>query len=223
MRVTLDTANFNKEMNNIVQYSFGFLDGAQRGKKQFLNNLGKETLEILKKYIDSNARVSPQTLHHVYEWYRVGSPSARLFDLDYTVSNLGLSINATLTQSSSVQNGSSTPFYNKAKIMESGMPVTIRPKKAKVLSFNVDGEDIFTQGPVLVENPGGQTQNGFEKVFDSFMTKYFTQSFLKNSGILDNINNPITYKQNLSAGKKIGKSKGIQVGYRWIANVKVGA
>lgn len=223
MRVSLDTSNFNKEMNNIVQYSFGFLDGAQRGKKAFLNNLGKETIEILKKYIDSNARVSPQTLHHVYEWYRVGSPSARLFDIDYTISNLGLSVNGTLTQSSSIQNGSSVPFYNKAKIMENGIPVVIKPKKASVLTFTVDGEDVFTKGPVLVDNPGGQTQREFEKVFDSFMTKYFTQSFLKNSGILDNINNPVSYKKNLSAGKKIGRNKGLEVGYRWIANVKVGA
>ena len=32
-------------------------------------------------YVDSQARVNPKSLHHVYEWKKVGVPSARLFDL----------------------------------------------------------------------------------------------------------------------------------------------
>ena len=35
MIVRTNTASFNKEMNNIVQYAFGFLDGVQKGKKGF--------------------------------------------------------------------------------------------------------------------------------------------------------------------------------------------
>lgn len=223
MRITLDSSRFQKEMNNIIDYSIGFLEGAQRGKKNFLNALGKETVEILKEYIDSNARLNPQTLHHVYEWYRTGSPAARLFDIDYTVSNLGLSIKSTFKQSSSIQNGSRIPFYNKAAIMENGIPVTIKPKKAQALRFEIDGEEVFTKSPVVVQNPGGRVEGGFERVFDTFMSRYFTQAFLMSSGILDNIKNPIVYKQNLNAGKQSGRIKGIDVGYRWISNVKVGA
>ena len=210
-------------MDNIVKYSFGFLEGAQRGKSKFLGILGKETIEVLKQYIDSNARINPNTLHHVYEWYKTGSPNARLFDITYTVSGLGLSIKSTFSQSSSVQNGSNTPFYNKAKIMEMGTPVTIRPRVAKALRFEIDGEEIFSKSPVKVNNPGGDAKGQFEKVFNIFMSTYFRQSFLKNSGILENIKNPIVYKKNLFAGKNMGKSKGVQVGYRWITNVKVGA
>lgn len=223
MIVTLDNKMFKKEMDNILQYSFGFLEGAQKGKTKFLDSLGKETIEVLKQFIDSNARMSPDTLHHVYEWYRTGSPAARLFDIDYTVSNLGLSLKSTFRQSSSVQNGSNVPFYNKANIMENGIPVTIRPKKAKALRFEIDGEEVFSKSPVTVNNPGGNTKNSFERVFDLFMSRYFTQSFLKNSGLLDNIKNPVAYKKNLSSGKKFGKNSGIQTGYRWITNVKVGA
>lgn len=222
MIVTLDNKMFKREMDNIIKYSFGFLDGAQRGKKNFLNVLGKETIEVLKEYVDSNARLNPQTLHHVYEWYRTGSPAARLFDFDYTVSNVGLSIKSTFSQSTSIQNGSRVPFYNKARIMEDGIPVTIRPKKAEALRFEIDGEEIFTKSPIIVRNPGGQTRNGFEHVFDTFMSKYFKQSFLKNSGILDHIQNPVAYKKNLNAGKQTGRSKGIETGYRWISNIKVG-
>lgn len=223
MRVSLDSRKFEREMNNIIQYSFGFLDGAQKGKNKFLDMLGKETIEVLKEYIDSSARVNPSTLHHVYEWYRVGSPAARLFDINYSVSGLGLSIKSTFRQSSSIQNGSSTPFYNKARIMEDGIPVTIRPKRAQALRFEIDGEEIFSKSPVTVNNPGGNTQNKFERVFDTFMSRYFTQSFLRNSGLLDNIKNPTAYKKNLQSGKQFGKNAGIQTGYRWITNLRVGA
>ena len=47
MIVRTNTASFNKEMNNIVQYAFGFLDGAQKGKAIFLKNLGIETIEAM--------------------------------------------------------------------------------------------------------------------------------------------------------------------------------
>jgi hypothetical protein len=223
MRVTVNTKKFEQDMNNIVKYSFGFLEGAQKGKVKFLEFLGKETIEVLKQYIDSNARTNPNALHHVYEWYKVGSPDARLFDINYTVSGLGLSLKSTFRQSSSIQNGSPTPFYNKARIMEDGVPVTIKPKRSDVLVFESNGQEVFTKKPITVMNPGGNTANQFEQIFDTFMLKYFKQSFLKNSGLLEHIKTPVTYKRNLSAGKKVGRTKGVQVGYRWITNVKVGA
>lgn len=223
MKVTLNSKQFEKEMNNIINYSIGFLDGAKNGKTIFLDKLGKQTINVLKEYIDTNARVNPQTLHHIYEWYRVGSPSARLYDINYTVSNIGLSLKSTFKQSSSVQNGSRTPFYDKARIMENGISVTIKPKNAQALRFMDGGEEVFTKGTVTVTNPGGQTQNQFEKTFNEFMTKYFTQSFLRNSGILDYIKNPIVYKQDIAQGKKYGRSKGLNTGFKWITNMKVGA
>lgn len=35
MKVTTNTSSFTKQMNNIVEYSMGFLEGAQNGKKSF--------------------------------------------------------------------------------------------------------------------------------------------------------------------------------------------
>jgi hypothetical protein len=221
MIVKLDDKQFNKMMKNIIDYSFGFIDGVNRGKNKFLQSLGLETIEALKLYVDSNARVDPATLHHVYEWYKVGSPEARLFDFDYTVSKIGLSFNANFSQSKSVQAGSSEPFYNKAKIMELGSPITIKPKRAEALRFEVDGEIVYTKNEVLINNPGGKSEGGFEKVFDSFFSKYFTQAFLKNSGILQSFDNPVAYKKNFASGAKGGRSTGIQTGYRWVANVGV--
>ncbi len=224
MRAVFTSNQFKKDMNNIIDYSIGFLDGVQRGKTIFLKTIGLETVEVMKEFIDSNARVNPEMLHHVYEWYQTGSPSARLYDISYTTSNLGLSFRSSFSQSVSVKNGSRTPFYNKARIMEDGIPVTIRPKTAQVLSFEENGETVFTKGPVEILNPGGtEVQGGFERVFDMFFNRYFSQAFLRVSGVAKYLENPNVYKKNIQAGKKMGRSKGISTGYRWIANAGVGA
>ena len=217
MKITFDSKNLFNDLNNLAEYSIGFLDGIKLGENNFLDNLGHSTIELMKNYIDSNARVQPQTLHHVYEWYQAGSPEARLFDLEYVVKGSGLSFNYTFSQSRSFANGAKEPFYDKAQIMESGTPVVIKPKNAKVLSFNDDGIQVFTKNPVIVVNPGGDGVSGsFEITLDEFFNRYFQQSYLYVSGVLEYLQNPITYKQNLSAGVKQGKSVGIQVGYEWM-------
>lgn len=220
--IVVNSSDFSKDMRKLIEYSTGYLDGVKLGKTKFLNNLGVGTIEAMKEFIDSYARVNPEMLHHVYEWDMTGSPNARLFDLDYTVSNLGLSFKSEFRQSVSVKNGSTVPFYDKARIMEQGIPVVIRPKRAKALAFTDDGEEIFTKQPVTVENPGGEAvQGGFERAIDSFFNNYFSQAFLRSSGILDYLEKPTLYKKNLRAGMKQGRSKGIDTGYRWIANAKV--
>ena len=218
-----NTKQFEKQINNIVNYSFGFLDGVQKGKTLFLKNLGQGVIQAMGAYIDVSARGNPQALHHVYEWYQTGSPQARLFDLDYTVSNLGLSIRSTFRQSKTLKKDSNTPFYNKAKIMEEGIPVTITPKRSSVLVFNEGGETIFTKNSVTVTNPGGEyVQGSFENIMDEFMLRYFKQSFLRASGIYDYISRPTVFKKNVKAGSRLGRSKGIDTGYKWIINAKIG-
>lgn len=222
MRVSLATNSLEKTLINVVNYSFGFLDGVQRGKKVFLDNLGKGLIYVLGQYIDVEARSNSLALHHVYEWYRAGSPESRLFDLQYSVSNVGLSINSTFKQSSTVKADSSKPFYDKARIMEKGIPVVIKPKGNKPLRFYEGGNTVFVKKPITVRNPGGEeVQGSFERIFDEFMQKYFTQAFLKSSGIFDYINKPVAYKKNIAAGAKQGRSKGLSTGFKWIANAKI--
>lgn len=212
---------FGKELDNIVQYSMGFLDGVLLGKNQMLKNLGHPIIEMLKQYIDSQARVDPQLLHHVYEWNEVGNPDARLYDIEYVVSGLGLSFKSSFSQSKSIKDGSNVPFYDKAKIMEDGIPVTIKPKN-KVLVFEDNGESVFTSKPVTIENPGGdQVEGSFQRVFDSFFNNYFSQSFLKISGIYDYLRDPKIYKSNLKLAKTGGRSLGVSTGFRWIVNMGV--
>lgn len=218
--VKFDSRKFMRDMDNIMDYSIGFLEGAGRGKQLMLNNVGRATIELIKEYVDSHARVNPAALHHMYEWQKTGSPQARLFDIDYKVSGMGLSIKSTFRQSTSIQKGSSVPFYDKARIMEYGIPVKISPKKANVLVFENNGETVFTSKEVSVEKPGGsQVAGSYERIFDSFFTAYFSQAFLLKTGILGYIEDTSIYKRNLRAGKALGRPKGITTGYRWIANL----
>jgi hypothetical protein len=217
--VEFDITNITNKLNNIAKYSIGFLEGVEAGKEKFLDNLGQTVLESLKNFIDSNARVNPEILHHVYEWYETGSPQARLFDLEYTVNNNSLiSFSYTFSQSNSYAKGSVVPFYNKAAIMEKGSPITIKPKQNGVLSFNDNGEQVFTKKPILVQNPGGQaTEQGFENTLKDFFDNYFTQSFLISSGIAEHFKDIRTYKQNFASGSKQGKPLGFKVGYEWVS------
>ena len=218
IKVSFDNRKFQKDLKNIINYSTGFLEGVQIGKKEFLNNLGPEITEMASQFIDVNARVDYQSLHHIYEWSRVGDSSARLFDIKFTVSNLGLSFTSNFRQSQSIKEGSRVPFPNKASIMESGQSVTIEPVRAEALRFEVGGEVVYTKKPVVVENPGGNTQGQFENVWDMFFGKYFTQAFLRSSGLARYFENPEVYKRNLSSGKKSGRSRGLSIGSRWVAN-----
>ena len=223
MIVNANTRSFNKQMNNIINYSFGFLEGIERGKKIFFDKLGLGVIESLSQYIDVQARANPKALHHVYEWNQTGSPGARLFNLKYTVSNLGLSVNSTFRQSRSVSENMTVPFYNKAKIMENGIPVTIAPTKSKVLKFNGPNGEVFTSKTIKVDNPGGdEVYKGFESTFDEFMIRYFKQSFLRASGLYDYIKKPTLYKTNFKSGSKMGRNKGIDTGFKWITNATIG-
>lgn len=219
MRAVIDSKAFSLDLKNVIDYSIGFLDGVQAGKREFLDGLGNIISEMAGEFIDATARLNPQQLHHIYEWYQSGSPKARLYDISYTVSNLGLSFKSTLTQSSSIQDGSNTPFYNKAYIMENGIPVTITPRANGVLVFDDNGKTVFTKAPVTVENPGGTYVEGsFEEIFDEFFSRYFTQAFLRSSGVKQYLENPKVFKTNMVAAKRGGKSLGIQTGYKWIVN-----
>ena len=218
IKVKFKTTDFMKEMDSMVQYANGFMDGAQAGKKQLLETIGAKTKEILESFIDSNARTNQAVLHHVYEWQQSGNATSRLFDIEYTTSGGGLTLRSTFRQSVSVKNGSTTPFYDKARIIEEGIPVRIKAKVSSVLSFSDGGEQVFTKLPIDVSNPGGSEANGgFQRIVDSFFNSYWKQSFLKTSGIADILRNPIQFKQNLPRAKAGGRSVGYDVGYRWIA------
>jgi hypothetical protein len=215
LTMSLDLKAFNKDMKNILGYSNGFLEGAQQAKPALLKVLGARISEILKDFIDSNARVNPESLHHVYEWYQTGSPNARLFDIDYAVVGGGLSISSSFSQSRSIKSGSRVPFYNKAAIMESGVPVTITPRTKLV--FEVDGETVFTPNSVTVVNPGGATEGEYQKVLDTFFNSYLKQSFLNE--VFYSLKREKDFKTKFASAKRGGRALGLTTGYNWIMKV----
>jgi hypothetical protein len=218
MDIVFDYKDFFRDMENLVNYSTGFFEGAQAGKKNLIENFAYSAIDALKQYIDSNARVNPAMLSHVYEWYQNGSPEARLFNLRCEASNTGARIISTFRQSSSIKDGSNVPFYDKARMMEEGTPITISPKRASVLEFDIDGEPVFTRGPVLVTEPGGpEAQGGYEAIFNEFFNSYFTQAYIRSSGIFSHLENPVEFKNNLAAGVRGGTSVGFKTGYEWVS------
>tara|TARA_B110000503_G_scaffold1165_2_gene1527 strand:+ start:5327 stop:6001 length:675 start_codon:yes stop_codon:yes gene_type:complete len=218
MRAVTNTEQFVKDMGKLTDYTIGFLEGLELGKPALMAKLGADLVDRAKQFVDSNARVNPAALHHVYEWSMTGSPDARLFDIDYRVNGHGLSFGSTFRQSTSVKAGSNVPFYDKARIMEEGISVTIRPKTAQVLVFNDNGEEVFTTKPIRISRPGGSEVAGsFESVISSFFENYFQQSYLNSSKIFEDLKRPDAYTLNLRKGIRGGKSYGRLVGTRWIS------
>lgn len=223
MKVDLKLDNLMLTLNNSVQYSNGFLEGIEKGKSIFFGKLGDGVITALGAYIDAMARSDREALHHVYEWYQEGVKTSRLFDLNYAMTKMGLSINGTFRQSTTISKDATKPFYDKARIMEQGIPVTITPSGNGVLRFNDGGQEVFTKRPVTINNPGGDDVAGsFERVFDEFMQNYFRQSFLNASGLYDYLRNPKVYKRNFAAGAKNGKAIGVRTGFSWITNARIG-
>ena len=58
MKVITDSRKFKQEMNNIMEYSFGFLEGMQRGKRALYYSLGPQISEYASEFIDANAKLS---------------------------------------------------------------------------------------------------------------------------------------------------------------------
>lgn len=208
-------------MNNVIDYSIGFLDGTKQGKKVFMQNLAESVKIMADKYIDAAARSNPDLLHHIYEWGMVGSPDARLFDIQFKASSDTINIFSNFKQSTTIKEGSNTPFFNKARIMESGISVVITPRTSRVLAFEVDGEQIFTPNPVVVDNPGGETAGQYTNIFNQFFGKYFSQAFLMSSGIKQKLENPRAFEESFGAGGKQGRSAGVKAGNKWITSIKV--
>ena len=72
IQVTMDDREFMRAMNNIVNYAVGFAEGVKSGESKLLDKFGNSVVEALNEFIDSNSRVDPAKLHHVYEWNQEG-------------------------------------------------------------------------------------------------------------------------------------------------------
>lgn len=216
--VKFDTKDLNKILKNSVQYSRGFLEGAEMNMIVFNKKLSDIAAEALKKYIDTKARMSPESLHHVYEWNRVGDPTARLFEIDCSATKNTITLFGKFLPSSSISDSSEEPFRDKANIMENKIAIEVEPRSADFLAFDVAGEPVFTTKSVFVANPGGdQVAGSFGRTVEEFFDVYFNTTFLRQSGIFDSISNPKEYGQYFSEGaNRGGRSSGLNAGRKYM-------
>ena len=142
-------------------------------------------------YIDSQARVKPKSLQHVYEWSKQGQPEARLFKLDKMFSDgLNLTFSYSFKKSKeSVTNKYSKRKYvfaNKAEVMEEGIPVVIAPKYAERIVFDTGaGYTVYMPkgASVAVRSPGGvAAKQSFQIEFKRFFTGQLVSESIKRSG-----------------------------------------
>jgi len=141
------------------------------------------------QYVDSQARVKPKSLHHVYEWNQAGDPSARLFKLNkFNSLGLGFSISYEFLPSktfASAEGNRRHVFVNKASVMEAGMPLKIAPRHSKRLVFESNGYTVFMPegASVMVRRPGGAgVKNAFMMTYSRFFKGNLVNASIKNSG-----------------------------------------
>jgi hypothetical protein len=130
---------------------------------QTKQRITKKTFEIVRDTVydnvDARARSNSLAFHHLYEWGWSGDPSKRLFkvvSVGRGTDNFAMSYQF-LHSSVPVPNSLNHVFWDKARVMELGISVTIAPTYADALVFYVDGGDtkVVTTKPVTVEQPGG--------------------------------------------------------------------
>lgn len=213
--VNFNTKDLVKTIKNSVSYSKGFLDGVNMQSINFNQQLAEFTVDVLNKYIDARARSNPAALHHVYEWDRVGNSSARLFEMDSSVSKNKISFTGKFLPSKSISPNSSEPFTDKANVMENGIAITIEPRNSDVLAFEADGELVFTRNSIYIEHPGGDEVAGsFGEVVDDFFTSYFTNAFLE--PFFRELSTPTEYSKSFAAGSRSGASVGVKAGKKYL-------
>jgi hypothetical protein len=169
-------------------------------QNKFSSVIFKQIQEDFGAYVDSKARTEPRSLHHVYEWKKVGNKSARLFNLSI-LSTDGLSFTITskfLPSKSAVPNQFAKRrhvFISKASVMEAGMPLIIRPRSAERLVFETSTGVVYMPkgASVTVTRPGGGKATGrFRIAYAQFFTGNLVNSAIKKSGFQQIFNSSLT-------------------------------
>jgi len=219
LSVKFDAQELKRTLTNLVEYTDGFADELQERKDLIARKIANSSIKEFYRYLDSLASTNPELLHHVYEWGAVGNPQQRLFELKAVLTGRGAFIEAEFLPSNSISDSSTEPFTNKATIMEEGIPVVINEVDAEALFFEIDGQEFFRVGPIVIENPGGQSVRGqFVSQFEEFYNVYLNQVYLRSIRFYDHFSNPKEYSRNFAAAikGKGAKSVGRAAALTWV-------
>lgn len=219
--IKFDSKEAMKMLNNVVEYSQGFIQETKAKESYVASKLASSSIDAFYNYLDVLARTNPGMLHHVYEWGQVGDPQGRLVELKKAVSGGKSYVESEFTISGSIPEGGTEPFWNKAEIMEEGVTVVINEVDAKALFFEVNGEEFFRLGPIVIENPGGEAVRGsFVKTFEEFYNIYFDQVYLRAIRFYDHFKTAPGFASNFSSAVKSGNaySMGRKTALSWVVN-----
>lgn len=158
----------------------------------YINDIVEDAFRIASKEfnlsMDALAMSIPKEFHHVYEWDKVGIPSAKLWrnvlrgtgasrkaSFEFRPSITPVPRNVFPPSSTGKQlNPEPVYFHAKAWVMEYNIPVHVTPKKAGVLFFDMQkristryGKHVpFIFSPYAhIEFPGGKVHGNFTEAF----------------------------------------------------------
>lgn len=228
----LDIRQLMDTLENTTKYTEGFLTGTRGELVSFNRTLGQAMVDLIYPYIDSASQMNPEKLHHVYEPGMVGDPNGRLFEVQLSrVGPKTITITGHFLRSKVITDRAKEPFYERARVMEGGISVSISPKYEKVLVFwprqsiYVDEDDLVTggvEGPVVtaktifVEHPGGPAVEGsFGETINAFFKSYLTRAVMDPA--LQRLTTPDEYHRYFAEGAKMGHEAGIRAGKRFMA------
>jgi hypothetical protein len=222
IQVKIDGKKASKMLDNLIKYSNGFLEETKSKESTVTQRLADLSIDGFYDYLDQLARVNPAMLHHVYEWGRVGDPSSRLFELKRALSRNNAIISSEFIKSEVPSNSSNEPFYEKAKVMEEGIPIIIQEVRAQALFFEIDGEEYFRTGPIVIENPGGPDVRGsFVEQFQQFYNVYLEDVYLRAIRFYEYFMDTKEYEKNFKDAVKSNNADAIgrKTALSWIENM----
>lgn len=225
IQTKINSKKASKILNNLVQYTNGFLEETKEKESKVTARIADLSIDGFYEYLDQLARVNPGMLHHVYEWGRVGDPNSRLFELKKALSSKNAVISSEFLQSEVPSNSSNEPFYNKAAVMEEGLPIIIQEVRAQALFFEIDGEEYFRAGPIVIQNPGGPDVRGsFVEQFEEFYNTYLEDVYLRAIRFYQYFMDAKEYEQNFNVAMNSNnaKSMGRASALSWIENMPMG-
>jgi hypothetical protein len=154
-------------------------------KNKFRKTIYTQINKDFGEYMDAQARIKTKSLHHVYEWKKVGNKSARLFRLNMLpAEGISFRVNFEFIPSKSTVPSSKGNrrhiFINKASVMEAGMPLIIAPRAAERLVFKTDTGVVFMPkgASVTVKRPGGA---GVKNQFTLYYSRWFSGNLINQS------------------------------------------
>lgn len=213
--VTIDTSDFVRSIKNVAGYTDGFVTATIEERLMFNIKLGTIIVSMLYAYIDSKAKLEPESLHHVYEPQMLGDPDGRLFELGMEATAAGIVITGGFLRSAVSADERFDPFYERARIMESGISISIEPQDGGVLSFMDDGELVTISTGVFVEHPGGpEVEGSFGRAVDTFLSTYLIKGII--DPIIKKLSTPEEYANSLVEGSRSGRSAGLAAGKKYM-------